>query len=91
MKLRKLDKRFRIYNMGLATHYISVNPAIFVKVKDAMEIAYGDGLRVFFFMEQDTDKSDWFYTYHSSGQSAHFRIYFRREEQASYLTLKMSR
>jgi hypothetical protein len=97
MKYQKLDRRYRLCKLGLATHMAKLTPAQFIAARGHMERAFGYGAQDHFvnpylsFIER---RRDWFYTYQraSTGTISHdeFRIYFRREEQATYLALTLT-
>ena len=113
MNIKKLDKRFKLYKLGLATHMTDVDVVNFHVAEKAMNEAYGTGQHVDKWLKQVPNKREWFYNYYykkvcktkfvntntavgwssirretTYTQIMVFRIYFRREEQATYLALK---
>lgn len=108
MKIRKLDKRFRLFKMGLATHMAEMPVEDVGNIQQIMMEAYGVGQLVYKSQSNSLSTGDWFYTYNSKTikekqstdivgniiyydiKAITYRIYFRREEQATYLALKMT-
>ena len=113
MKVKKLDKRFKLYKLGMATHMTEVEVEDFHVVYDTMTAAYGMGKSVNKGSVRSRIPSDWFYSFqhkktsvklqintptiHGQPLYSHrvqnvltYRVFFRREEQAMYLALKMS-
>lgn len=93
-----LDKRFKLHKTGQAKYACLFTAKEFFRADKIMTKAFGMGqcfnpgrYRKY---EQVPNKRDWFYSFKASNAidrpMRDFKIYFRREEQASYLLLAMS-
>ena len=115
MKVKKLDKRFRLAKAGVATHYADFEGYEYLtKIEKLMIASFGTGAPIANhnrFVSQYANL-DWFYSSKKAmidsydristaknGQPVYshrrkegyiYRIYFRREEQATMLALKLS-
>ena len=98
MRMSPIDKRFKLYKSGQASFLCLFTANEFWRADKIMTKAFGMGqcfnpgrYRKY---EQVPNKRDWFYSFKASNAidrpMRDFKIYFRREEQASYLLLAMS-
>ena len=90
MKIKKMDKRFRLFNSGHAAYVVDMPFKDFSQYDSTTSInarlteAYGPSQRVPHFWGSKPARGDWFHDYKPNN---HIRLYFRREEQAIYLTM----
>ena len=62
MNIKKLDKRYKLYKQGLATHFVDVPMKHFAEIEGKLVSAFGMGANVPTWMKYVTNKRDWFYT-----------------------------
>ena len=90
MKIKKMDKRFRLFKSGHAAYVVDMAFKDFSSYENENSInsklteAYGSGKPVPHFWGSKPNLADWFYVYRPNNQ---IRLFLRREEQATYLTL----
>lgn len=110
MKIKKLDNRFKLKKLGLATHMLEVDISLMREVETKMNELYGRGGRYYPGRKWGTvDRSkDWFYSMRKEAEQGiehvvdaleqellwsstkfFFRVYFRREEQITFLSLSL--
>jgi hypothetical protein len=93
-----LDKRFKLRKTGQAKYLCLFTREEFFKAERIMMEAYGIGepfypgrYRKY---ENVPNRRDWFYSFKASNkiglEMTDFKIYFRREEQKTFLTLAMA-
>ena len=98
MQIDELDKRFKLQKTGQAKYVCRFTRDDFFKAEKIMTDAYGMGepfcpgrYRKF---ENVPNRRDWYYSFNASNAIdrpiSDFKIYFRREEQATLLALAMS-
>ncbi len=90
MKIKKMYKRYRLFKSGHAAYVVDMafkdfssyeNPT---SVNSRLTDAYGSGSPVPHFWGSKPSRADWFYVYKPNNQ---IRLFLRREEQATYLSL----
>jgi hypothetical protein len=99
MRMIPLDKRFKLYKTGQATLACLFTREEFIRAERLMADAYGHGepyypgrYRKY---ENVPNRRDWYYSFRASNaidrEMSDFKIYFKHEEQASYLLLVMTK
>jgi len=98
MRWITLDKRFKLHKTGQAKYACLFTPREFFRAEKIMAKAYDQGQRFnpgrYRKYEQIPNKRDWFYSFKASNAidrpMRDFKMYFRRQEQVTYITLAMS-
>ena len=105
MKIQKLDNRFKLKKQGIATHMIQMGVQEFLSAEKIMNSGYGQPRLVTKTDRRVPNDKDWYYTYWQEknfvppgadpatvfpSEKMVFRIFFRREEQATFLLIQLA-
>lgn len=104
MNVVTLDNRFKLKKAGIATHMVEMGVQEFLSAEKILIAGYGQPRLVAKRDKQVPNDKDWYYTYWMEKnfvppgidpeavfpmEKMVFRIFFRREEQATFLMLQM--
>jgi len=102
VKIQKLDNRFKLKKAGIATHMLELGVQEFLSAEKAMIRGYGQPRLVTRTDRRVPNDKDWYYTYWMEKETTGrgiaafvnekmiFRIFFRREEQATFLLIQLA-
>lgn len=102
MNVVKLDNRFKLKKAGIATHMVEMGVQEFLSAEKILNAGYGRSRLVSRYDRRVKNDAAWYYTYwmekqpdelsvvQTPSEKMVFRIFFRREEQATFLMLQMA-
>jgi hypothetical protein len=102
MELQKLDNRFKLKKLGLASYMIEMGVQEFLSAEKILISGYGKPRFVGKRDKRVPNDKEWYYTYWMEKQADYygvvetpaekmvFRLFLRREEQATFLMLQMA-
>ena len=101
MKIKKLDNRFKLKKLGIASYMIEMGVQEFLSAEKILNSGYGRPRSVHKRDKQVLNDRQWYYTYwmekhpdelgivSSPAEKMMFRVFLRNEEQATFLMLQL--